>query len=1299
MLGVPTAFAHSLSLTCFPAPSSHCPSPVCFHSSCHQFLSRTTELHTDLLRLIATANAPIIGIDDRMCVNEWNQKAVSLTGFSRDEVMGRLLIDEFIEPAAQDSVRGVLSGALRGAPRDNYQFTLMTKSKQPLQILLNATPRFNTVGRIVGVIGIGQDVSKELAQQADLLRLIASANAPIIGIDAGYRVNEWNEKAVSLTGFTRDEVMGRPLVEEFIEPQTQASVRSVLENALKGEPTDAYEFTLMTKDRQPLQMLLNATPRYTGLHNAVVGVIGIGQDISKQIADRKLLVQSQKRGAQIWEMLGRGVAIAQMDMWEEDDDSILANTSPGMADMLGFAPTSPRMFYSVEDLARLPHQLIKMRESEIGYRLTETVTLQNVGRAQQTMMKISNDRVACVFTPLEGALQETRIRESRDDMRYLQLLEKEAAELRNGRVQAEEVRDGEAVSETLERLRRYDDTSKSTLTQIAEKEQVQLLASESEGGAQKRQDTLTTLMDSVMLRYRANNAASYERIRIEDVHRAKDQAMLRKTQFDNHEIRGLMQNLLAFITLSETLTDLERGDMGGIIDSVVDVMSNSLLVQSMQSGGYVVTLSPTSVQHFVGQIRQRFSVLCKAKERPCEFNINIDDLMPKWIMIDAESILRCCMNYVTNAIKFAKTLSISIDIGHIDIAEGGGPISYEGSSRGGSSEDGTVESGSTTGSEDGPRWQFKFEVRDDGAGIDEEDLELVWLPFRQTRCGRSQGKEGTGLGLPITMGTVQAHPGGEVGCRSTKGSGSCFWFVLDAVEAPPAEITTMLGDKPTIMALLVDDDPIVRRAVAGFAISGIHWHVVSGFAEAIAAVEDGEQKFDIALIDYHLSGEEGAERGTDLIRILRELRPELVCVGGTSDPTELVQFEYKAAGGVDVIQKPYYAFDLGQALKRLVSQHTPKEVARRLGDPTDVRILIVDDSPMVLRMMPVVFKVESKSINFGSCVSETRDSGESALELLERGTRFDAAIVDFNMGSENLTGAQTMRKLRQIDPDMMCFGVTGNGDEKGVMSKFIAAGAVKVYTKPFAGKSARAILAQVRKKQGHFFPPLRIVDDGESASSESSPLLASPDDDEMRMRIEARSAEGVSHHIDTGGESEGSMEESNGTTVSCSFSSSSGEFQMGDIDFVDVRERLFDMYGDEYIDIMMSCLKEVKDEMRTMNDRPTQDKAHKLKGAMMQLQLDAMGTLTKLMENSLGEDENFDVSELMQQFEVLYTQVVVEFEEEAKQIKEAGGGMPRGGLTPVFVDAISPLQTNGHIIVEGGHVYAATNYSEALIPS
>ena len=59
-----------------------------------------------------------------------------------------------------------------------------------------------------------------------------TANAPIFGIDKHGRVNEWNNKAAEITGFTRNEVMGQDLVEVYITEEFRASVKEVLDLSL-----------------------------------------------------------------------------------------------------------------------------------------------------------------------------------------------------------------------------------------------------------------------------------------------------------------------------------------------------------------------------------------------------------------------------------------------------------------------------------------------------------------------------------------------------------------------------------------------------------------------------------------------------------------------------------------------------------------------------------------------------------------------------------------------------------------------------------------------------------------------------------------------------------------------------------------------------------------------------------------------------------------------------------------------------------------------------------------------------------
>jgi PAS domain S-box-containing protein len=114
----------------------------------------------------------------------------------------------------------------------------------------------------------------------DLMELIDTANAPIFGIDADGKVNEWNQQAEKITGYKKEEVIGQGLVADFITDDYKLSVGEILEKALKGEETANYEFPLFTKSGDRVDVLLNSTTRRDAF-GQIVGVVGVGQDITE----------------------------------------------------------------------------------------------------------------------------------------------------------------------------------------------------------------------------------------------------------------------------------------------------------------------------------------------------------------------------------------------------------------------------------------------------------------------------------------------------------------------------------------------------------------------------------------------------------------------------------------------------------------------------------------------------------------------------------------------------------------------------------------------------------------------------------------------------------------------------------------------------------------------------------------------------------------------------------------------------------------------------------------------------------
>ena len=131
-------------------------------------------------------------------------------------------------------VKDILDKALQGHETSNFDCHVFTKNHRRLEVLLNITPRTDESGRIVGMLGVGQDITErrqvemEKTQVAqELQTLIDTANAPIFGIDAQGLVNVWNTKTAEITGFSRDEALGKDLLQVF-RSQLISTLRSMV---------------------------------------------------------------------------------------------------------------------------------------------------------------------------------------------------------------------------------------------------------------------------------------------------------------------------------------------------------------------------------------------------------------------------------------------------------------------------------------------------------------------------------------------------------------------------------------------------------------------------------------------------------------------------------------------------------------------------------------------------------------------------------------------------------------------------------------------------------------------------------------------------------------------------------------------------------------------------------------------------------------------------------------------------------------------------------------------------------------
>ena len=199
------------------------------------------------------------------------------------------------------------------------------------------------------------------------------------------------------------------------------------------------------------------------------------------------------------------------------------------------------------------------------------------------------------------------------------------------------------------------------------------------------------------------------------------------------------------------------------------------------------------------------------------------------------------------------------------------------------------------------------EVQDTGEGMPEEILQRAAEPFFTTK---PVGK-GTGLGLAVVYGTVQAHRG-EMNIDSHPGFGTKVRLVFPGTDALPGAEPAAVAKAPVkgLHILLVDDDEMLRETVSDVLVWQGHVpECVPGGREALAFLAQ-DKVVDLVILDMNMPGLSGQET---LPRILA-LRPEqkILISSGYTDAS--VKALLEAHPSVRTIAKPFTTQELSRRL-------------------------------------------------------------------------------------------------------------------------------------------------------------------------------------------------------------------------------------------------------------------------------------------------------------------------------------------------------------------------------------------------
>ncbi|MFQ5626079.1 MAG: response regulator, partial [Methyloligellaceae bacterium] len=383
----------------------------------------------------------------------------------------------------------------------------------------------------------------------------------------------------------------------------------------------------------------------------------------------------------------------------------------------------------------------------------------------------------------------------------------------------------------------------------------------------------------------ALDAERAARAKAESANRAKSELLATVS----HEVRTplgaiiSMAELLLGTTLdarqrhyAETLQQSGRG--------LLTLLNDILDYSKLEAGRFELEPVPFDFAELMQSASE--GLKARAGEKGLASSIDIAEGFPRTLVGDPVRIRQILNNLTDNALKFTEQGSVRVRAGY---------------------------------GHDGDDIVLRFEVCDTGVGMTAEQIARLFEPYEQADSSVAVNYGGTGLGLSIARQLAQLM-GGELGCESSPGLGSMFWFTIRVREAakaaqaqPAAPATASAATGPLSgHVLIVEDNDVNQMLIAAYLEQfGLSHETAVNGQEAVKMMQ--QRAFDVVLMDIMMPVMDGIE-ATRQIRALGTPAAKVPIVALTANAMKGDRESYLAAGMDSYVSKPVSAAELFTAL-------------------------------------------------------------------------------------------------------------------------------------------------------------------------------------------------------------------------------------------------------------------------------------------------------------------------------------------------------------------------------------------------
>ena len=229
----------------------------------------------------------------------------------------------------------------------------------------------------------------------------------------------------------------------------------------------------------------------------------------------------------------------------------------------------------------------------------------------------------------------------------------------------------------------------------------------------------------------------------------------------SHEMRTPLTGIYGYaelLLLRPATEDLQTLWISRIYDEarkLNEIVDELLDLSRIEAGRLELNKSKLNVQNLVYKEVEKFQSVEKQSVELHQFELEIEPDLPT-VYADTLKVGKVLHNLISNAIKYSPlggTIKIGVVMRKLEMVDQ--TVSFTGNDKS----------------------EILFSVRDEGIGIEPEEIERVFERFYRTRRSLERKIRGTGLGLSIAKSLVEMHKG-QIWAESHQDKYTTFYFTL-----------------------------------------------------------------------------------------------------------------------------------------------------------------------------------------------------------------------------------------------------------------------------------------------------------------------------------------------------------------------------------------------------------------------------------------------------------------------------------------------------------------------------------------